>query len=153
MIIISHPTRGRGIFLKYFILFLPVSLNTEVVTLAEKLCQPYPSIVKVEEPGIQGRFYWPSFVELHRCVGGCFVISSKWVRNSMLGYHNVSERLHGNQTQGRGKSPKGREKFDKFLLTIFRRVFPSTFLLFPGLTICPWVYGVSCKPNYLKTVN
>lgn len=47
--------------------------NTEAITLEMKHCLPYPSIVKVEEQGVWGEFYWPSFVELHRCVGGCYV--------------------------------------------------------------------------------
>lgn len=42
-----------------------------------KLCHPYLSVVKVEEPGDRDQFYWPSFVELHRCAGGCFVSPGK----------------------------------------------------------------------------
>ena len=40
-------------------------------------CLPYLSVVKVEEPGDWNPFYWPSFVELHRCAGGCFVSPGK----------------------------------------------------------------------------
>lgn len=47
--------------------------NEAALRLGMKLCHPYLSVVKVEEPGDRDQFYWPSFVELHRCAGGCFV--------------------------------------------------------------------------------
>ena len=51
--------------------------STEVVSLEMKHCKPYPSIVQVPESGNFGNLYLPSFVELHRCAGGCSVSPGK----------------------------------------------------------------------------
>jgi len=38
-----------------------------------KYCKPYPTILQVPESGNWGNLYFPSFVELHRCAGGCSI--------------------------------------------------------------------------------
>ncbi|XP_066025125.1 vascular endothelial growth factor D-like [Pocillopora verrucosa] len=43
----------------------------KVVKLEMQYCRPYPTIVQVSDPLKWGNFYLPSFVELHRCAGGC----------------------------------------------------------------------------------
>ena len=48
-----------------------LAVDTGALELPMQHCRPYPTIVKVEKAGDQGRVYWPSFVELHRCAGGC----------------------------------------------------------------------------------
>lgn len=46
----------------------------KAIELEMKFCRPYLSIVKVEVLGDHwGNIYFPSFVELYRCKGGCFV--------------------------------------------------------------------------------
>ena len=42
-----------------------------------QLCRPYPTLVQVTEPGDWAVFTFPTFVELHRCAGGCFLPPSK----------------------------------------------------------------------------
>ncbi|XP_073255221.1 uncharacterized protein [Porites lutea] len=49
----------------------PGEERKRAVKLPMQHCRPYPTIVKVEKAEDQGRLYWPSFVELHRCAGGC----------------------------------------------------------------------------------
>jgi len=47
--------------------------NKEVLSLEMKYCKPYPTTVQVPESGNWGQFFLPSFVELHRCAGGCSI--------------------------------------------------------------------------------
>ena len=54
------------------------------VTLEMKFCQPYPTIVQVTEPDEWANFYLPSFVELHRCLGGCMLHPSKLMITTTL---------------------------------------------------------------------
>lgn len=45
--------------------------SKEDLSLEMKYCMPYPTIVQVPESENWGNLYLPSFVELHRCAGGC----------------------------------------------------------------------------------
>ncbi|XP_022805363.1 uncharacterized protein LOC111342527 isoform X1 [Stylophora pistillata] len=72
----------------------------KVVDLDMKYCGPYPTIVQVKEPIKYGNFYLPSFVELHRCAGGCALHPS-------VGFCNVTKEesitihvtVHGHDSQ------------------------------------------------------
>jgi len=64
-------------FFVYSMISLGKEKNKEVLSLEMKYCKPYPTIVQVPESGNWGQFFLPSFVELHRCSGGCSISPRK----------------------------------------------------------------------------
>lgn len=65
-------------FFVYSMISLGKEKNKEVLSLEMKYCKPYPTTVQVPESGNWGQFFLPSFVELHRCAGGCSISPRKW---------------------------------------------------------------------------